>query len=71
MTQTTGTIRTDHGGASTAVLAVGGGAIASGTRFGGQHRLAVGLVGFSVLASVAAYVWAGGKGDVAPSCGSR
>jgi len=62
MTQTT---RTGHRGATVAVLAVGGGAVAAGTWLGGSHGLAVGLVAFYALASVIAYVWAGGRGDVA------
>ena len=57
--------RTGHRGASAAVLVVGGGALTVGTWLGGEHGLAVGLVVFYVVASVVAYLWAGGKGDVA------
>jgi hypothetical protein len=36
-----------------------------GTWLGGQHGLAIALVAFYAVASVVAFLWAGGKGDVA------
>jgi hypothetical protein len=47
------------------VLVVGGGAIAVATWVAGDHGLAIGLVVFYVVAAAIAYVWSGGKGDVA------
>jgi hypothetical protein len=57
--------RAGHRGLTAAVLVVGGGALTVGTWLGGQHGLAVALVVFYAVASVVAYLWAGGKGDVA------
>ena len=47
------------------MLLVGGGAIAAATWASGDHGLAVGLVVFYVLSAGVAYLWSGGKGDVA------
>ncbi len=47
------------------MLLVGGGAIATATWISGEHGLAIGLVVFYVIAAVIAWLWAGGKGDVA------
>ncbi len=58
-------IRTGHRGITAAVLIVGGGAIAAATWASGDHGLAVGLVVFYVVAAGVAYLWSGGKGDVA------
>jgi hypothetical protein len=57
--------RTRHRGVTAAVLLVGGGAVAAATWASGDHGLAVGLVVFYVLAAGVAYLWSGGKGDVA------
>jgi hypothetical protein len=62
MNQTT---RTGYRGATASVLLVGGGAIAAGTWVSGDHGFAVGLVGFYVIVAAVAYVWSGGRGDVA------
>jgi hypothetical protein len=56
---------TGHRSATAAVLVVGGGAIAVATWVAGDHGLAVGLVGFYALAAGIAYLWSGGKGDMA------
>src|SRR5580704_10309567 len=52
---------TGHRSATAAVLVVGGGALAVATWVAGDH----GLVGFYALAAGIAYLWSGGKGDVA------
>lgn len=57
--------RTGHRGAAAAVLVVGGGAVAAASWIGGDHALAIGLVAFYVVAATAAFLWAGGQGDVA------
>ena len=57
--------RTGHRGVTAAVLIVGGGALAAATWASGDHGLAVGLVVFYVVAAGVAYLWSGGKGDVA------
>jgi uncharacterized iron-regulated membrane protein len=62
MTRTT---LTGHRAATSAVLVVGGGALAAGTWLGGEHGLAVGLVVFYLVAGLIAYLWAGRDGDVA------
>jgi hypothetical protein len=54
-----------HRGATAAVLLVGGGGLAVATWIGGDHGLALGLVAFYALASLAAYLWSGRDGDVA------
>jgi hypothetical protein len=54
-----------HRSATAAVLVVGGGALAVATWVAGDHGLAIGLVAFYVVAAAIAYVWSGGKGDVA------
>jgi hypothetical protein len=56
---------TGHRSATAAVLVVGGGAIAVATWVAGDHGLALGLVGFYALAAGIAYLWSGGKGDMA------
>ena len=57
--------RTGHRGVTAAILVVGGGALAAATWAGGDHGLAIGLVAFYVAAAAVAYLWSGGKGDVA------
>jgi hypothetical protein len=57
--------RSGHRSASAAVLVVGGGALATATWVGGDHGLAIALVVFYVLVAGGAFLWAGGKGDVA------
>jgi hypothetical protein len=47
------------------VLLVGGGALTAATWVGGDHGLAIGLLVFYAVAGVVAYLWSGGKGDVA------
>lgn len=61
----TSSTRSGHRGAATAVLVVGGGALAAASWIGGDHGLAIGLVVFYVIAAVVAYVWSGGQGDIA------
>lgn len=56
---------TGHRGATAAVLLVGGGGLAAATWVGGDHGLALGLVAFYAIATVAAYLWSGRDGDVA------
>ena len=53
-----------HRGATTAVLVVGGGALALATWVGGAHALALGLVAVYAVAATVAYVWAGRDSDV-------
>src|SRR3954464_2439280 len=50
---------------STAVLVVVGGAIAAATWVSGEHGFAVALAIFYLVAGGVAYLWSGGKGDVA------
>lgn len=57
--------QTGHRGVTAAVLIVGGGAVAAATWASGDHGLAIGLVVFYVVAAGVAYLWSGGKGDVA------
>jgi hypothetical protein len=52
-------------GATAAVLVVGGGGVAIATWVSGQHGFAIALVAIYAVAAVVAYIWAGGKGDVA------
>ena len=59
------TARSGYRSASAAVLLVGGGAVAVATWIGGDHGLAVGLVVFYAVAAGIAFVWSGGKGDIA------
>jgi hypothetical protein len=54
-----------HRGATAAVLVVGGGGLAAATWLGGEHGLALGLVGFYLVAGLVAYLWSGRDGDVA------
>jgi len=53
-----------HRTASAAVLALGGGALATATWVGGDHILSIGLIAFYVIAAGLAYVWAGRDSDV-------
>jgi len=53
-----------HRGATAAILVVGGGGLAAATWIGGEHGLALGLVGFYALAGLAAYLWSGRDSDV-------
>ncbi|MEP7054574.1 MAG: hypothetical protein ABI912_04935 [Actinomycetota bacterium] len=62
MTATTGR---GHRSASTAVLAIFGGALAAATWANGDHGFAIALVVFYAIASVIAWIWSGGSGDVA------
>ena len=62
---TTKTMTRGKRAATSAVLLVGGGAIATATWVSGEHGLAVGLVVFYVVAAVIAWLWSGGKGDIA------
>jgi hypothetical protein len=56
---------TGHRGATAAVLVIGGGAVAVATWASGDHGLAVGLVAIYAVAAVIAYLWSGGRGDIA------
>jgi hypothetical protein len=47
------------------VLVVGGGALAIATWVRGDHGFAIGLVAFYAVTAGIAYLWSGGKGDVA------
>ena len=51
--------------ATSAVLLVGGGAVAAAVWISGDHGLAVGVAVFYVVAAVIAWLWSGGKGDIA------
>jgi hypothetical protein len=62
MTRTT---RSGNRNLTTAVLLVGGGALTAATWVGGDHGLAIALTVFYAVAGVVAYLWSGGKGDVA------
>ena len=53
-----------HRTASTAVLVLGGGALAAATWAGGDHILSIGLIAFYVIAAGLAYLWAGRDSDV-------
>jgi hypothetical protein len=53
-----------HRGATAAILAFGGGALAVATWIGGDHVLSLGLVVFYALATGLAYLWAGRDSDV-------
>jgi hypothetical protein len=57
--------RTLRRGATVGVLVVGGGGVAIATWVSGEHGLAIGLVAIYAVAAVIAYIWSGGKGDVA------
>ena len=57
--------RSGHRSASAAVLIVGGGALAVASWVSGDHGLAIGLLVFYVITAGIAFLWAGGKGDVA------
>jgi hypothetical protein len=57
--------RTLRRGATAGVLVIGGGGVAIATWVSGEHGLAIGLVAIYALSAVIAYVWSGGKGDVA------
>src|SRR4029077_4032754 len=51
--------------ATSAGLPVGGGAIAAATWISGDHGFAVAVVVFYLVAAGVAWLWSGGKGDVA------
>src|SRR3954466_8659950 len=51
--------------ATTAVLAIFGGAITVASWVGGEHGLAVGLGIFYVVGCLASYLWSRGRGDIA------
>jgi hypothetical protein len=51
--------------ATTATLAVLGGAISIASWIGGEHTLALGLAVFYVFGCVGSYLWSRGRGDVA------
>lgn len=57
--------RRGHRTATSAVLAVAGGALAGATWIGGSHALALGLVAFYTVAATVAYVWSGRDSDIA------
>ncbi len=57
--------RTLRRGATVGVLVVSGGGVAIATWVSGEHGLAIGLVAIYAVAAVIAYIWSGGKGDVA------
>lgn len=57
--------RTLRRGATAGVLVVGGGSVAIATWVSGEHGFAIALVAIYAVASVIAYIWSGGKGDVA------
>lgn len=59
------TTRSGHRGAPAAILAGAGGALALATWVSGEHGLAIGLIAFYLVVSVAALVWSGRDGDVA------
>jgi hypothetical protein len=56
---------TGHRGASAAVLLVGGGALAAATWIAGDRGFAIALVAVYVILAGVAYLWSGGRGDVA------
>ena len=53
-----------HRTAATAILVVGGGALAVATWIAGEPVVAIGLVVFYALAGGVAYVWAGRDSDI-------
>lgn len=57
--------RSGHRGASAAVLLVGGGAVAAAAWIGGHPGVAAGVIGAYVVLAVIAFIWSGGRGDVA------
>ena len=57
--------RSGHRGASAAVLLVGGGAVAAAAWIGGHPGVAAGVIGAYVVLAVTAFIWSGGRGDVA------
>lgn len=57
--------RTLRRGATAGVLVVGGGGAAIATWVSGEHSLAIGLVAIYAVAAVIAYIWSGGRGDIA------
>jgi hypothetical protein len=59
----TSTTVTGHRGATAAVLAIAGGALAVATWIGGQHGLALVLVAFYAVCATIAYVWSGRETD--------
>ena len=57
--------RLRHRSASSAILLVGGGAIAIALWVSASHRLAIVVGVLYLLLAVGAYLWSGGRGDVA------
>ena len=57
--------RNGHRGASTAVLLVGGGAVAGAAWIGGHPGVAAAVIGAYVVLAIIAFLWSGGRGDVA------
>ncbi len=57
--------RSGHRGASAAVLLVGGGAVAVGAWIGGHPGVAAAMIAAYVVLAVIAFIWSGGRGDVA------
>ncbi|MGZ5214002.1 MAG: hypothetical protein ACXWEG_06250 [Actinomycetota bacterium] len=57
--------KSGHRGASTAVLLVVGGAVATAAWIGGHPGVAGAMIGVYVVLAVVALVWSGGRGDVA------
>jgi hypothetical protein len=53
-----------HRGIPVAIYVVGGGAIAAATWVGGNQAAAIRVIALSVVAAIAAYLWAGRDGDV-------
>lgn len=57
--------RNGHRGASAAVLLVGGGAVATAAWIGGHPGVAAAVIGVYVVLALVAFIWSGGRGDVA------
>jgi hypothetical protein len=57
--------RRGHRGASAAVLLIGGGAVAAAAWIGGHPGVAAVVIGAYVVLAVVAFLWSGGRGDVA------
>jgi hypothetical protein len=57
--------RSGHRGASAAVLLVGGGVVAAAAWIGGHPGVAAAVIGAYVILAVIAFMWSGGRGDVA------
>ncbi|MEO9238710.1 MAG: hypothetical protein ABI418_11525, partial [Jatrophihabitantaceae bacterium] len=59
------TTRTGFRAATPLVLLIGGGGLAAATWTNGDHGFAIGLIGFYLIAAIAAYLWSGRDSDVA------